>query len=203
VIFVLAFAIELYLAPSAIGYVRSHWLVVLSLFIPALRVFRVLNAIRVLRGVRVVRSLQLVRTSSAVRRVINVIDEFFELSRVAYLIIVVMVLAPTGGVLLYYLERSDPDTNIDSLTEGVWYSITNIVTLEAQFVPATWEARVVSVVLRVLGMAVVGYLTAAVAVFLLGKRESPEAPARQDELRALRQEIALLRAAIERRDRGG
>ncbi|HUF53443.1 MAG TPA: hypothetical protein VMR52_06690 [Dehalococcoidia bacterium] len=198
--FVVAFAIELYLAPSVVGYLRSHWLAVLSLAIPALRVFRVLNALRVLRGLRIVRSFQLVRTSSALTRAIRVIDDFFQFSRVGYLIMLILLLTPTGGVLAYYLERGQPDATITTVPEGIWWAIANITTLDSSFAVATWEGRIVSLALRIFGLAVVGYLTAAIAVFLIGKRESPEAPARQDELRALRQEIARLRETVESRD---
>lgn len=198
--FVVAFVIELYLAPSVVGYLRSHWLVLLSLAIPALRVFRVLNALRVLRGIRVVRSFQLVNTSTAVTRAIRVIDDFFQFSRVGYLIMLILLLTPTGGVLAYYLERGQPDATITTVPEGIWWAIANITTLDSSFAVATWEGRILSLVLRIFGLAVVGYLTAAIAVFLIGKRESPEAPARQDELRALRQEIVRLREIVESRD---
>jgi voltage-gated potassium channel len=43
-LFLLAFALELALAPHKLLYLKEHWLLVVSLAIPALRILRVLRA---------------------------------------------------------------------------------------------------------------------------------------------------------------
>ena len=196
--FILAFAIELYLAPSKLGYLQTHWLAALSLVVPAFRVFRLLNAIRVLRGVRVVQSFQLVRTTTALNRAAKVINDFFSFSRFAYLLMLTAVLTFTSGILIYYLERGVAESNITSLEDGIWFAVTSVTTAGTALEPAALESRIVAVVLRIFGMAVVGYLTAIIAVFLIGKRESPDAPAKRDELQRLRAEIVRLRETVER-----
>jgi voltage-gated potassium channel len=48
IVFIAAFVVELALAPRKLAYVRSQWLTVLSLALPALRVLRVARALRCL-----------------------------------------------------------------------------------------------------------------------------------------------------------
>ena len=52
VIFILDFAVELVLAPHRAAYLKRNWVAVISLVIPALRVFRILRVFRLLRLAR-------------------------------------------------------------------------------------------------------------------------------------------------------
>ena len=54
-VFIFNFAIEFTIAPVKRRYLRTHWLTVLSLVLPAFRILRVASALRVLRMARVVR----------------------------------------------------------------------------------------------------------------------------------------------------
>jgi voltage-gated potassium channel len=54
-IFLLDFALKLFLAPQKLRFLKTNWLTAVSLLVPALRVFRVLRVLRVLRGVRLIR----------------------------------------------------------------------------------------------------------------------------------------------------
>jgi voltage-gated potassium channel len=199
VVFVVAFAIELLLAPSIVGYLKTHWLVALSLVVPALRVFRVLSAVRLLRGTRAIRSFQLLRASALLNRVARVVRDFLQFSRFAYLLALTVILSITSGVLVHWLEDGQADGNIRSLEDGIWWAVTTITTINSPLEPVTWEGRVVALALRVFGLAVIGYLTAVIAVFLIGNRDGPAASARQGELEALREEVQRLREVIEDR----
>lgn len=63
----------------------------------------------------------------------------------------------------------------------------------------TLEGRVVALALRIFGVAVIGYLTAHIAVFLLGEQigAQTEGAATTEALQVLRDEIAQLRKAVE------
>lgn len=52
VIFILNFTVEFILAPRKIAYLKDNWLTVISLLLPALRVFRFARVLRVLRTAR-------------------------------------------------------------------------------------------------------------------------------------------------------
>ena len=53
--FIVSFAIEFILAPRKIEYLKSNWLTVISLVVPALRVFRFMRVFRAARGLRLVK----------------------------------------------------------------------------------------------------------------------------------------------------
>ena len=57
VVFILNFAFEFVLAPRKVAYLKSNWLIALSVLLPALRIFRVFRVFRLLQLARVGRVL--------------------------------------------------------------------------------------------------------------------------------------------------
>lgn len=105
-----------------------------------------------------------------------------------------------AGVLAYWLEEgAGARCSITSIRDGIWWAVTTVTTINSPLEPVTFEGRAVALMLRLFGLGAAGYLTAVIAVFLLGKREAPEAPARQDELHALREEVQALKEVIRNR----
>src|SRR5688572_30878891 len=51
-IFILDFVVRLIIAPYKLSYVKSNWLTVIALIIPAFRILRMLRALRMLRLAR-------------------------------------------------------------------------------------------------------------------------------------------------------
>jgi voltage-gated potassium channel len=86
VVFLLAFAIELSLAPKRLLYLRRNWLLVVALAVPALRVLRAAQALRFLQATRVVRGALLVRGIAAVNRAMIAIRGFLGFSQMAFLL---------------------------------------------------------------------------------------------------------------------
>jgi voltage-gated potassium channel len=198
-LFVIAFFIELALAPSVPRYLRRNWLVALSLVIPALRIFRVLHAIRVLRGARVLRLFNLARASAVVNRARGVLRDFFRMSQFAYLLVLTVIISIACGALVYAFETAADEATITSFGDGVWWAGTTVTTISAQMEPVTLEGRMIALFLRIFGLVVIGYLTATIAVFLLGKRDEATEPAKRHEMELIRDEIRRLRETLERR----
>lgn len=200
-VFVAAFLIELYLAPSKPRYLREHWLVALSLALPLLRIFRVVRALRVLRGARAVRSLTLARVASALNRGTRGLRRFIVVSRFAYLLALTVLVTLVTAAAALYLERGAPQATITDFGEALWWAATVVSTVNSPLETVTPEGRVVALALRIFGVAVIGYLTARIAVFLLGEQIGTR-PGETDataDVRALRQEIAQLRKLLEDR----
>ena len=74
-----------------------------------------------------------------------------------------------------------------------------MTTLGSQYAAQTVEGRILSLILAVYAFAVFGYVTAALASYLVGRdAENPEAEmAGAKEITALRQELAALRAELQ------
>ncbi len=56
IVFIADFLVRLLVAPLKISFLKSNWLILLSLIVPALRVFRVFSLLRVARVARAARS---------------------------------------------------------------------------------------------------------------------------------------------------
>lgn len=198
-IFLTAFLIELSLAPSKRRYLRKNWLVAVSVAIPALRVFRVVHAVRVLRGARALRGLNTARSLTVLNRTRRAMASYLSENRFGYLVVLAVVVTLTAGAAVYYLERGQPEANITSFPDALWWAATIITTVNSPLEPVTYEARVLALMLRIFGLAVIGYITATLAVFLLGgagKREQDRLQG--EELRRLREQVDRLNENLER-----
>ena len=67
-LFLADFIVRLGLAPDRSSYLKSNWLTLLALALPALRIFRIFRAVRMLRAARAARGLRLVRLLTSVNR---------------------------------------------------------------------------------------------------------------------------------------
>lgn len=191
-IFSIEFVVRLALADSKGRFLRSHWLAGLAVILPFFRIFRAARALRAARSLRLARLVTSTnRGMGALRRVAGAGGFVY----VAGLTALVLVLSGAG---IYSLERNNPDSAIDSWGEGIWWAATTIATLGAEHYPVSPEGRVLGLLVMIFGLAVSGYITAALAVFLLGSRDEKEraetAALLRDEIRLLREEIAHLRA---------
>ena len=200
-IFLAAFVFELSLAPSKTRFLRRNWLAAIAVVVPMFRVLRVFRALRLLRGARALRGLSLVRVSAALNRARGAIGDFVYVSRLGYVLVLTGIVTMTGTAAVYYFERGAEGANILTLDDALWWAATIITTVNSPLEPVTVEARAVAFVMRLFGLVVIGYLTARLAVYFIGQEASlqPDGSDARDELRRLREEIAELRRAIERR----
>ncbi len=130
-VFVVAFLIELYLAPSKPQYLREHWLVALSLALPLLRIFRVVRGLRVLRGARAARGLTVARVVSALNRGTRSLRRFIVVSRFAYLLALTVLGTMVAAAASFYLERGAPQATITNFGEALWWSATVVTTVNS------------------------------------------------------------------------
>ncbi|MHA6248481.1 hypothetical protein ACXYMU_11125 [Pontibacter sp. CAU 1760] len=74
-LFIVEFALKLFLSASKVSYLEKNWLTILALFIPAFRTFRLLRAIRVLRLSRVATTTTFVRGLTSSKRFLSELKE--------------------------------------------------------------------------------------------------------------------------------
>ena len=198
-VFAAAFLIEMALAPKKQRYLRKNWIVALSLMIPALRVFRVAKAVRILRTTRAARSIVVARALATLNRATRALREFLQFSQLVYLAALSVLVVALAAGLTYYLERGVSDSPLRSLGEALWWAAAVFTTVSIQHEPVSGEGRVVAVLLRLYGVAVIGYFTARLAVFLLGGQAAKDKASASDveglraEILGLREELRLAR----------
>jgi voltage-gated potassium channel len=162
-VFVLQFALELFIAPDKPAYLRRNWLTAVSVAVPPARVFRLVRVVRLLRSARLLRLL------GAVNRSLRAIAGTLGRRRFQYVLAAtfVIVVASAAGALTF--ERDVPDSNITTPGQALWWATATVTTMGPQIDPVTLEGRIIALLLRVYAMAVFGYITAAIAAHFVGQ----------------------------------
>jgi voltage-gated potassium channel len=194
VIFILDFALRLWVAPSKGRFFKRNWLTALSLALPALRALRALALVRLgLRGAR------LVSIVGSLNRGMGALHKSMGRHGFGYVVALTVIVTVVGAAGLYAFEGpAAVKGGLTSYGEALWSTAMIMTTLGSQYIARTAEGRILTLLLALYAFAVFGYVTAALASYLVGRdAENPDAEvAGAKELVALREEVAALRAEI-------
>lgn len=187
ILFFADFVISFFSAPNRMRYfVTWGWLDLVS-SIPAVDVVRWGRAARVLRVVRVLRGFRATKLLASLALQRRAESGFLAASLVALLLVVF------SAIAVLQLE-SDPNANIKTAEDALWWSITTITTVGyGDRYPVTSEGRLVAAILMSTGVGLFGTFTGFVTAWFIGSGSS----SREDELSALRAEISSLKQTIE------
>jgi voltage-gated potassium channel len=187
VLFVAEYLYLLALARDKGCFVRTHILDLLIVILPALRVLRVLRALRLLRLVRLASVLSAMgRALSAVRRVFG----RYGLGYVA--LAVATILAGVSGLMLA-LEAPAND-KLDTYPECLWWGVVTMTTVGyGDAAPVTSGGRTLAAIFMLVGIALLGVVTAAIASVFVGIERRGEDAEMKAGLETIAAEIAGLR----------
>lgn len=200
VIFILNFTVEFILAPRKITYLKSNWLTVISLVLPALRVFRFVRVLRVLRTARATRGLQLFRVIARTNRGMRSLSASLGRRGFGYIVALTLVITLVGAAGMYTFESNIPNaTGLNDYGSALWWTAMLMTTLGSEYWPQTPEGRVLCFLLSLYAFAMFGYLTAAIATFFIGRDAENDAAeiAGAKSIQMLHDEITALRADIQ------
>jgi voltage-gated potassium channel len=202
VIFIVAFLVELALAPRRLAYLRSQWLTVLSLALPALRVLRIARTLRVLRAARAVRGARLLRVVTGLNRGMRALGRSMERRGFGYVIALTLIVIIAGAAGMLALER-DASGGLPDYASALWFTIMLLTTIGSEYWPRTPEGRLLCLLLSLYAIGVFGYITAALASFFVDRDREERSPelASEDAVQALRMEIVALRQELGARRR--
>lgn len=178
--FVVDYLVRLRLTADRRRFVRSHPIDLLAVLVPAIRVLRV---IAVFLRIEVVAC-----RSRAERLLIS-----------TALVALTVVLAGAGAALR--AERKAPGANIHTYADAVWWAITTVTTVGyGDRYPVTAEGRVVGGAMMVVGIGVMGMVTAALAYRFITTPDDPDAPALQQQLDRLEAGLKEVTVLLRGRD---
>lgn len=203
VVFIIDFALKLALAPDKSDYVKSNWLTMIALIVPALRVFRIFRLVRVLRAARAARGLRLFRLLTSVNRGMKSLGASLGRRGFGYVlgITALVIVGGAAGILAF-----EPDAGINGYGDALWWTAMMITTMGTDFFPRTGEGRILCFVLALYGFAVFGYVTATLATFFVGNEAktigtdlpgSSEVSALRSEVRELSRQLASIAGSRE------
>jgi voltage-gated potassium channel len=162
------FAVRLVLAEQRWSYARRHWYDVALIVLPMLR------PLRLLRLLALARILNRSVAGSLVGRVST------------YAVGAALMAVALGAIAVLDAEQDAPEANITTFGDALWWSATTVTTVGyGDHYPVTTEGRFIAVGLMVVGIAMVGAVTASVAAWMVAQveqqREVADAPEARDE----------------------
>jgi voltage-gated potassium channel len=203
VIFIIDFAVRLIISPDKFQYLKSNWLTVVALILPAFRALRIVRVARVLRTARAARGVRLLRIVTSINRGMKALSASFARRGFGYITALsgVVLLAGAGGM---YAFENQVQGGLNSYGTAVWWTAMLLTTIGSEYWPQTAEGRVLCFLLSLYAFGVFGYLTAALASFFIGRDADSAgelAGARaigelRDEIAALHQEVIAARSKM-------
>lgn len=163
IIFLIDFFTRLYKSKNKLSFMKWGWIDLIS-SIPSLpfvrfgRMFRLIRLFRILRAFRSIKVL----TQHVFRN--RVQGTMTAVATITFLVVIF-------GSISILLVESDPNSNIKSAEDAIWWSLVTVTTVGyGDKYPITTEGRIIGVVLMFVGVGLFGTFTAYVASwFTAGK----------------------------------
>lgn len=157
VLFVVDLALGIWFAPNKKIYLKSHPLEILSVALPFVRPLRLLRIISF--GAVVIHKI-------AVGKHIAITFKVFLFS---------ILVAYIAAVQITITEREVPHSNIKSFGDGLWWAVTTVTTVGyGDKFPTTPEGKILAVGLMVVGISLIGVITASVAAWFVRMSQDEE-----------------------------
>ena len=197
-IFLVDFLVRFIIAPKKLAYLRSNWLTTLSLFVPALRIFRVASLARFLYASRTLRSLQLLRVVSSLNRGMRALRAHMQRRQFGYVLALSALISTVSAAAMLFFEKNAPSGGFSNYWDALYWAGMMMTTLGSAYWPETGEGRVLALLLALYAFAMFGYVTAALATFFIGREADSDGSelATLQSIERLRAEIAALRDEV-------
>jgi voltage-gated potassium channel len=176
-VFVVEYLVKLYLAPSRAWFVRHH---LVDLAVIALPLFRPLRAGRLLRVGRAG-----VILASALRRAQAIATH----RGLHYLLLAVFAIIVAGAALALGFENHADGSRLHDFGDALWWAIVTTTTVGyGDLAPVTAGGRGIAVALMLVGIGMIGVLTATVASYFVEdktSRDKADLEARLDRIETM------------------
>jgi voltage-gated potassium channel len=199
IIFIAEFILRFTLAPEKGPFLRSNWLTMIALVVPALRLFRALAFLRAARGLRGIRLVRIVGTANRSMNALRNTLERRGFIYVAGLTAAVVFLGAAG--MLNFENARDVEGGFATYGHALWWTGMLVASIGTENWPVTTEGRLLAMLLAVYGLAMFGYIAATFASFFVG-RDAEEATgpiAGNRDVRRLLKEVEALRMELAQR----
>ena len=170
------YGVRQYLAPQERLFVRHNIIDLIVVVVPFLR------PLRVVRSARALRVLRAAKGATLLLRAIDAVQDVLKRHKLGYTLLIAFVVVG-AGLLVTELERGNPEGDINSIPDGLWWAITTITTVGyGDRFPVTSLGRAVGAVVMILGIGLFGLLAASLASFLVEKDLAKEIDPQMEEL---------------------
>lgn len=130
-------------------------------------------------------------------RILGALRNLFSPTATPYVLGLGVVTLVVAGAGFYWLEPT-----VESYGEGLWLAFTSGATVGyGDFVPTTPASRLFAALVVLVGYAILSMVTASIAAFFVGEDEKHLRREIHHDIKALRDEVAQLRAAFDEQKR--
>jgi voltage-gated potassium channel len=150
--FAVDFVARIFLADDRRSYALRHWYDVALITLPMLRPLRLLRLLALAR----------VLNRSAAGSLVGQVS--------TYVAGTAVMAVGLGGLAVLDAEGNAPEANIKTLGDALWWASTTVTTVGyGDLYPVTTQGRLIAVALMVVGIALVGAITASVAAWMVSQ----------------------------------
>jgi len=176
-VFAAEYGIKLYLAPNRRRFVAHHIPDLIVVVVPMLR------PLRVLRSVRLLRLLRLALLGGFAAKGLREARSILRHRGLNWVLLIVLVLNLIAAAAVMEFERGNPQANIDSYPDALWWAVTTITTVGyGDRFPMSPAGRGVAVVLMIAGIAMFGVITATIAAYFVEQKAEEDMAGRLDQI---------------------
>ena len=181
ILFGLEFLWRLYLVrEKRLRYAAEHPIDVLVVALPFARPLRGIRSLRVLRSSRTLRAIRAGRVGLAVGKGSKSTRQVLTQTQRDYALVTAILVVFACAALAYELEK-DAANGLRSFGDALWWSVTTALSGSSAYQPVTAEARVITVLLMLLGVSVVAALAGVFAAKLTGRTTTSDRQANYHE----------------------
>ncbi|MFN3402784.1 MAG: ion transporter [Cytophagaceae bacterium] len=190
-IFIVDFIIRFIVAPKKASFLKTNVITIISLFVPAFRVFRILYVLRFAR------SLRLVKVIGSLNRGIRILTATMQRRALGYVVAITLLVLFVGAAGMHAFERH-VNPGMETYVSSLWWTGMILTTMGSDFWPVTLEGRILCFLMAVYAFAVFGYVTASIASFFIESDAQHEGSelAGAKQIESLRKEIQELKELI-------
>lgn len=166
-VFFLDFCARFANAHSKLEFMKWGWIDLVAC-IPNIDFFRFGRLVRVLRLIRLFRGIR------SFHRLLQIFFRNKNQGAAASVLLITFLLIAFSSLAILMCER-EPDSNIKSAEDAIWWSVTTITTVGyGDRYPVTTEGRIIAMILMLSGVGLFGTLSGLVASFFLGAKQAEE-----------------------------
>jgi voltage-gated potassium channel len=199
-LFILYFSLRLFLAPSRKSFLRRHWIFILAILVPVLRLFPQLQSLSYVRLLTATFGIQVIWIFAAATQVLHSIRRNMARKGAGYALMFALVVIGAGAAGMLRFEDGSPDSQgIHSYPKAVWWVAMQITNIGSAYQPVTTAGLILALAISIFAFASFGYLTAIFASILIGKdtQDPTSGIPNQTSILQLSSEVALLRKSME------
>jgi voltage-gated potassium channel len=165
VLLLIDFGVRFYKAESKLAFMKWGWIDLIA-SIPNVPILRVGRFVRILRIIRLLRAIR------ATHKITSLLFKNRLQTGAASVALTAFLLVMFCSIGILICEQQNPDANIKTAGDAIWWSVATITTVGyGDVYPVTAEGRILAMVLMISGIGLFGTLSGLAASFFLGSRQ--------------------------------